>query len=189
MAHERVRQRVVDDAGVTDEDHDGAGPGVLEALDLDRDPEEAPDPCEVAAAPADAQVVDQPPPPHRPAAQRTARRDVDRGQRRQRPHLGEEEPPREGHQADPRPGLAPHDPQHEVGDGRAGDEQREQQREGDEAHDLDPESLRAAREAFAERAVVREERACTDPLYAHPSQPYADSDRRARRRGSRARRR
>jgi len=142
----------------------GPGPPSSSPIDLEAQPEQHPDPAEVASRPVHAQRVQPPGPPQRALAERPAREQPDAEQRREGSHLPEQKPPGECHQANTHPWLAVAHPEGEVDDRGAEQEDGEQDGHEDERQDLERDPANPAQQAGPERAVVSEQR----PLGGHP---------------------
>ena len=152
---EGAGQRVVDDARVADEDEHRTGRHELEALRLEVQAEEDAQPGQVPGRPALAQPVDAM--TTRVGVAPEAAR-VDQAERRDPAQLAGQEPPPPERQPDGHPRLAAHGPQREVHQDGGGEDQRREQRQGDEGAGLDRGPLQPSLPAGAERIVGGQER-------------------------------
>ena len=140
VTDDRVREGVVDDAGVADHHDHRTRAGQLEALDLQSQAHQQADSSKVAAQPAALDVVDALPPA---LAVPATCSHPDREQAQQAVHLADEEPPQHRHQSHRHPVLAPPQPQRQVD--ACGDEQqkRGEDRQGEQEQGLRSDAPRA----------------------------------------------
>ena len=99
-----------------------------------------------------------------PLAERPAGQEPDPEQSGQRAHLAEQEPPPERHEADADPRLPLPDPQREVDERGAEQQDGKEHRDEDERDDLERDPPYAPPEPRPRRAVVGEQ----GPLGGHP---------------------